>query len=120
MKEPLTSLVLNNVNTGSSGGQTEYFKWFYDQYQITKNTFSPTGTFFNLPIDFATKQDCTPFDSSHVIVPTLSCMNVALASYLPLYGGILTGDLLFSDSGTATKGIYGTIGSFDVWRLIVS
>jgi hypothetical protein len=78
MKEPQTSLVLDNVYTGNSGGQTEYFKWFYDQYQITESTSSAINTFFNLPIDFATKPDCTPFDSSHVIVPTLSCMNGAL------------------------------------------
>ena len=81
MKEPQTSLVLDNVYTGNSGGQTEYFKWFYDQYQITESTSSAINTFFNLPIDFATKPDCTPFVSSHVIVPTLSCMNGALALY---------------------------------------
>ena len=40
------------------------------------------------------------------------------ATYLPLAGGTLTGDLIFSDSGTATKGIYGTVGRNDAWRLI--
>ena len=118
MKEPQTSLVLDNVYTGTSGGQTEYFKWFYDQYQITESTSSAINTFFNLPIDFATKPDCTPFDSSHVIVPTLSCMNGALGKYLPLAGGTLTGDLLFSVSGNATRGIYGTAGDSDAWRVV--
>ena len=41
-----------------------------------------------------------------------------LASYLPLSGGTLTGDLLFSDSGTSTRGIRGTVGKNDAWRLI--
>ena len=29
-----------------------------------------------------------------------------------------TGDLLFPDSGTANRGIYGTVGGDDAWRLI--
>ena len=32
--------------------------------------------------------------------------------------GMLTGNLTFSDSGTATRGIYGTVGTNDPWRLI--
>lgn len=37
--------------------------------------------------------------------------------YLPLSGGTLTGDLLFSDSGTTTRKIQGTVGSSDYWRI---
>ena len=40
------------------------------------------------------------------------------STYLPISGGTLTGDLLFSDSGTALRGIYGTVGLYDSWRLI--
>lgn len=49
---------------------------------------------------------------------TVTSVNSKLANYLPLSGGALTGDLIFSDSGTATKGIYGTVGGNDAWRLI--
>ena len=44
--------------------------------------------------------------------------NVITSTYLPISGGTLTGDLLFADSGTDTKGIHGTIGSTDAWRLV--
>ena len=47
-----------------------------------------------------------------------SSQQIQLPTSLPLAGGTLTGDLLFSDSGTATRGIYGTVGSDDAWRLI--
>ena len=51
---------------------------------------------------------------------TVTSVNSKLASRLPLTGGTLTGDLMFSDSGTAAKGIYGTVGGTgnDAWRLI--
>lgn len=46
-------------------------------------------------------------------------IQLPITSYLPLAGGTLTGDLLFSDPDTATKGIYGSVGSFnDGWRLV--
>lgn len=38
-------------------------------------------------------------------------------NYLPLSGGILTGDLLFSDSGTTFRQIKGTCGGNDFWRI---
>ena len=50
---------------------------------------------------------------------TVNSVNSKLANRLPLAGGTLTGDLVFSDSGnTGTKGIYGTVGGSDAWRLI--
>jgi hypothetical protein len=36
-------------------------------------------------------------------------------SYLPLAGGTLSGNLLFSDSGTTKRGIQGTVGANDMW-----
>ena len=47
-----------------------------------------------------------------------SSQQIQLQTSLPLAGGTLTGDLIFSDSGTANRGIYGTVGSDDAWRLI--
>ena len=44
--------------------------------------------------------------------------NVITSTYLPISGGTLTGDITFSDSGTANRGIYGTVGKNDAWRLI--
>ena len=38
-------------------------------------------------------------------------------SYLPLSGGTLGGDLLFSDSGTATRQVRGIAGANDYWRI---
>ena len=38
-------------------------------------------------------------------------------NYLPLSGGTLTGDLLFSNSGTAFRQIRGTCGDNDFWRI---
>lgn len=38
-------------------------------------------------------------------------------NYLPLSGGTLTGDLLFSNSGTAFRKIIGTCGDNDFWRI---
>lgn len=38
-------------------------------------------------------------------------------SYLPLSGGTLTGDLLFSNSGTTFRQIRGTCGDNDFWRI---
>lgn len=49
---------------------------------------------------------------------TVSSVNSKLASCLPLAGGTLTGDLIFSDSKNALKGIYGSTGNNDAWRLI--
>lgn len=40
-----------------------------------------------------------------------------LASYLPLSGGTLTGDLLFSNSITTTRQIRGVVGYNDYWRV---
>ena len=40
------------------------------------------------------------------------------STYLPISGGTLTGDLKFSDSGTANRGIYGTVGGDDYWRIV--
>jgi hypothetical protein len=39
----------------------------------------------------------------------------SLANYLPLAGGTLSGNLLFSDSGTTKRGILGTVGTNDFW-----
>ena len=39
-------------------------------------------------------------------------------SYLPLSGGTMTGNILFSNSGTALRGIQGTIGDNDFWRVM--
>ena len=36
---------------------------------------------------------------------------------LPLAGGTMTGDILFSDSGTTTRQIRGTVGGNDYWRI---
>ncbi len=38
-------------------------------------------------------------------------------AYLPLAGGTMTGDLLFSDSGTNTRQIRGVAGANDYWRI---
>lgn len=38
-------------------------------------------------------------------------------NYLPLSGGTLTGDLLFSNSGTTFRQIRGTCGDNDLWRI---
>lgn len=38
-------------------------------------------------------------------------------NYLPLSGGILTGDLLFNNSGTTFRQIRGTCGDNDFWRI---
>ena len=38
-------------------------------------------------------------------------------NYLPLSGGTLTGDLLFSNSGTTFRQIKGTCGDNDFWRI---
>lgn len=38
-------------------------------------------------------------------------------NYLPLSGGTLTGDLLFSNSGTTFRKIIGTCGDNDFWRI---
>ena len=38
-------------------------------------------------------------------------------NYLPLAGGTLTGDLLFSDSSTNTRQIRGVVGGNDYWRI---
>lgn len=38
-------------------------------------------------------------------------------NYLPLSGGTLTGDLLFSNSGTTFRQIRGTCGDNDFWRI---
>lgn len=38
-------------------------------------------------------------------------------NYLPLSGGTLTGDLLFSNSGTTFRKIQGTCGDNDFWRI---
>lgn len=38
-------------------------------------------------------------------------------NYLPLSGGTLTGDLLFSNSGTTFRQIQGTCGDNDFWRI---
>jgi hypothetical protein len=43
---------------------------------------------------------------------------VITSTYLQRSGGTLTGDLMFSDSGTAPRGIYGNVGTGDGWRLI--
>ena len=47
-----------------------------------------------------------------------SSQQIQLPTSLPLSGGTLTGNLTFSDSGTSTKGIYGTVGGYDYWRLV--
>ena len=39
-------------------------------------------------------------------------------SYVPLSGGTMTGNLLFSNSGTALRGIQGTCGDNDYWRVM--
>lgn len=39
-------------------------------------------------------------------------------SYLPLSGGTLTGSLLFSNSGTTLRGMQGTMGDNDQWRVM--
>lgn len=38
-------------------------------------------------------------------------------NYLPLSGGTLTGDLLFSNSGTTFRQVQGTCGDNDFWRI---
>lgn len=39
-------------------------------------------------------------------------------SYVPLSGGTMTGNLLFSNSGTALRGIQGICGDNDYWRVM--
>ena len=39
-------------------------------------------------------------------------------NYLPLSGGTMTGSLEFSNSGTTSRGVIGTIGDNDYWRII--
>ena len=46
-----------------------------------------------------------------------STQQIQLGSYLPLAGGTLTGDIIFSDSGTTTRQIRGTVGGNDYWRI---
>ena len=41
-----------------------------------------------------------------------------LNNYLPKSGGTLTGNLKFSNTTTGTKGIVGTIGDNDYWRVV--
>ena len=41
--------------------------------------------------------------------------NVNSGSFLPLSGGILTGNVLFADSGTTKRGIQGQTGTNDYW-----
>lgn len=42
----------------------------------------------------------------------------AIGNYLPLTGGTLTGNILFANSGTALRGIQGTIADNDAWRVM--
>ena len=48
---------------------------------------------------------------------TVASVNSKLGNYLPLAGGTLTGDLLFSNSGTTTRQIRGVVGDSDIWRI---
>ena len=58
-------------------------------------------------------------DSTGNDIESTYATKTELANYLPLSGGTLTGDLLFSNVGTATNGIYGSVGSYnDGWRLV--
>ena len=51
------------------------------------------------------------------LVDDLNYETVIGEKFLKLSGGTLTGDLLFSDSGTTTRKIQGTVGSSDYWRI---
>lgn len=42
----------------------------------------------------------------------------AVGNYLPLSGGTLTGDLNFANASTGIRGITGTIGDNDYWRVV--
>jgi hypothetical protein len=51
---------------------------------------------------------------------SISTVNSKLANYLPLAGGTMTGSITFSDSGTSYRGIQGTVGGNDGWRIMGS
>ena len=51
------------------------------------------------------------------LVDDLNYETVIGEKFLKLSGGTLTGDLLFSNSGTTTRKIQGTVGSSDYWRI---
>ena len=42
----------------------------------------------------------------------------AVGNYLPLTGGTLTGDLNFANASTGVRGVTGTIGDNDYWRVV--
>ena len=44
--------------------------------------------------------------------------NIIKDTYLPLSGGTMTGNLNFSNTTTGSKGIVGTIGDNDFWRIV--
>lgn len=100
--------------------------------EIATNTSSPSHSFkpgigFHSRGQYASllylnaQQDWKAKDDSGTIVTFYHTGNLpsVLGNYLPLSGGTMTGDISFTNSTTGIgKGIYGTNGDNDHWRIV--